>query len=147
MSSDVVLARLRRFLIGLSGLILAGTLVELLLEEHYQETIQFVPFALCILGAIVAGMAFFRPNRGSLRALRTTMIVIGLGGGIGAMIHFIENFEFEREVHAAADFITQLFNAVKGAAPLFAPGVMTFAALIALAAAYYHPALRSSEAA
>ncbi|MDQ3928868.1 MAG: hypothetical protein M3328_06945 [Chloroflexota bacterium] len=56
-------------------------------------------------------------------------------------VAFLENFAFEREIRPAAPTGDVLMAAIKGASPLLAPGILLFAALLGLAATYYHPAL------
>ncbi len=56
MSADAVLARLRRFLLLLSGLLLAATVVELVFIGH-TDGIQLLPFGLCALGLIAVAVA------------------------------------------------------------------------------------------
>lgn len=133
--------RLRQFLLLLTGFSLLATLVELVLEEHTGETLQLVPFALCGMGLAAVAAVLLRPGRSSLRALRIVMIVVGLGGVIGAGIHLLKNYQFEQEIRPNAAATELVMHTLQGAAPLLAPGVLLFAALVALAATYYHPAL------
>jgi|SRR5215217_6399288 len=51
------LSRLRTLLFSLSTALFIGTVVELLLAQHYDEPIQLVPFALCALGMVAVGAA------------------------------------------------------------------------------------------
>ncbi len=74
------------------------------------------------------------------------MVIVGLGGLTGMSIHMLENFSFERDIRPNAALLDTLVATLKGAAPLLAPGVLVFAAMIALAATYYHPALEKSTA-
>src|SRR4051812_13324404 len=50
-------SRMRRFLLILTIFVFLATLVELVLEEHTKETLQFVPFALCAAGLIAVVVA------------------------------------------------------------------------------------------
>jgi hypothetical protein len=133
--------RLRRALLLLAVLGLGAALIELLLEDHYQEPLQFIPFGLCAIGlpALVAALA--RPSAATLRVLRWVMLVVALGGALGVTIHLLGNFNFEQEVHPTLAIGQRLINTLKGADPLLAPGSFTFAALLALLATYAHPAL------
>ena len=133
--------RLRRFLVILTIFVFLATIVELVLEEHTQEALQWIPFVLCAAGLIATIAALLRPERRTLLALRVTMLIVALGGIVGAGIHLLRNFQFEQEIRASADFSDLIIPTLKGASPLLAPGVLIFGALIALAATYYHPAL------
>jgi hypothetical protein len=143
MSADAIVARLRLFLLSLSFLSLVVTLTELLLEEHYQELLQLIPFVLGGAGLLALVAALLRPGRATLLALRGVMAGVALGGIIGTGIHLLENAEFAQEIRPNAALGAVLGEALKGAAPLLAPGALIFAALLALAATYYHPLLSS----
>ncbi len=145
MTSEIVDLRLRRFLLMLTGFIFLGTIGELVLEEHTKETLQFVPFVLCIIGFISVAAALMRPQMSTVLGLRVTMIVVALGGLVGMGIHILENFEFEQEIRPNAEVGELFINTLKGPNPLLAPGILAFAAIVALLATYYHPALASQD--
>jgi hypothetical protein len=111
------------------------------LEEHTQETLQYIPFVLCGIGLVSVIAALLNPQRATLLALRGVMALVGAGGVLGIALHLIRNLEFEQEIRPNAAIGDLLVNTLKGASPLLAPGVMVFAALLALAATYYHPVL------
>jgi hypothetical protein len=133
--------RLRIFLLGLAGWMCVGTIVELFLAKHYEDAIQIVPFALCGVGLVAVVAALWRPGRGTLLALRGVMGLLMLGGLIGIYEHLTNNFAFELEMRPNAVWSDVWFQALRGAAPLLAPGILAIAALIAIAATYAHPAL------
>lgn len=145
MNAELINSRLRRFLLGLATFILLGTIVELLLEDHYEEVLQLIPFVLCGLGVITLIAAQLRPQRTTFLALRVVMVLNAVGGGLGFVLHLVRNYIFEQEIRPNAEFADLLVKTLKGANPLFAPGILAFAALIALAATYYHPALREGS--
>jgi hypothetical protein len=146
MDTEIVVQRLRTFLMALAGFTFFATVIELLLEDHTKEALQYVPFALCIIGFIAILGALLRPERANIFRLRIAMVVVGLGGMIGMGIHMLENFTFEQDIRPNEALLDTLLATLKGAAPLLAPGVLVFAAMIALAATYYHPALEKSTA-
>ncbi|MEZ4671051.1 MAG: hypothetical protein R3E39_24365 [Anaerolineae bacterium] len=137
--------RLRQFLLLLTGLTLGSTLVELVLQDHNKELLQWVPFILCVIGGIAVLGVLLRPQRRTILAMRVTMVIVGLGGAIGSAIHLFENFQFEQEIQPTAAAGELIVKTLKGAAPLLAPGVLVFAALLALAATYAHPVLGPRE--
>lgn len=141
MSADTLIARLRTFLLGLSALSLVATLIELVLENHYRELLQLSPFILGGAGLIALAAAGLRPQRSTLLALRAIMAVVALGGMGGTLVHLIENYGFAHEISPNAALGNLILPTLKGAAPLLAPGALVFAALLALAALYYHPLL------
>ncbi|MEO8612890.1 MAG: hypothetical protein ABI690_33660 [Chloroflexota bacterium] len=141
MDNETVIARLRTFLLALAGFTFFATIIELLLENHTKEVLQYVPFVLCLIGFVAIAAALLSPGRGSVFRLRIAMVIVGLGGIIGMGIHMFENFTFEQDIRPNEAFLDTLLPTLKGAAPLLAPGVLVFAAIVALAATYYHPAL------
>ncbi len=136
-----VLRRLRHFLLGLAGFMCLGTVVELLLAGHTESPTQLIPFGLCGLGLIVIVWALMRPGRLSVLTLRAVMLLVALGSVFGIYEHFEHNLGFELEIRPGAGVAEVWLAALQGANPLLAPGILALAAIIALAATYYHPAL------
>lgn len=131
--------RLRLFLLVMAGLIFAGTPVELLFEEHTGTPAQSIPFILCGLGLIAVLVALGAPNRRNLTALRATMVLTFLGSLFGIYEHIEHNLAFELEIRPNAAIGQVLGDALTGASPLLAPGILALGAILALAATYYHP--------
>ena len=140
-SPDITLARLRRFLLCLSVLLLGGTVVELLLVNHKEDVVQLIPFFLCGLGVIATLLVLVRPRRGTLLVLRVCMGLVICGSIFGIYEHFANNVAFQREIKPNTPMSEALMSAIAGANPLLAPGTLAVAAVLALAATYYHPAL------
>jgi hypothetical protein len=141
MTAKTVEERLRLFLLGLSAVLCLGAIVELWLAEHTQQPIQLLPFALCGLGLAAVIAVLLRPARSTIWALRFVMGIAAVGSLIGAYAHIASNLEVVREVNPDLALVDGLWQAARGAAPLLAPGVLAIAALVAMAATYYHPAL------
>jgi hypothetical protein len=141
MSADIILFRLRRFLLVLAYFLFAGTLVELVFTGHTEEPAQFIPFILCGLGFLAAGAALIRPRRKTLLVLRACMSLVALGSLFGLYMHVTSNAEFYLEIYPQAAFLETVAAALGGANPLVAPGILALAAIIAGAATYAHPAL------
>ncbi len=147
MSDGVIVARLRRLLLALAGAICAGAIVELWMEEHYGDPVQWIPFILSALGALVVAAAWFRTRRATLLALRGVMAVVAAGSFLGIYEHVTRNLAFELEIRPNAAVTDVLLKALHGASPIFAPGILALAAILAVAATYYHPALRKQNTA
>jgi len=145
MSAEIVVERLRRFLLILAGLICVATVVELWLIKHTEDSIQFLPFVLCGLGLVAIVAVLLRPQRGTLRLLQGIMVLLIIGSGFGIYEHVASNWEFALEIQPNATMNTLIFKALGGANPLLAPGMLAFAAILAIAATYYHPALGTGE--
>lgn len=145
MSPAEVLRRLRLFLLVFSILLLGGALVELLMVEHTGDAVQLIPFALCGLGVAAVLAALLKPRRATFQALRVCMLLVVCGSLYGVYSHVENNYEFQREVHPNASASELMWGALAGANPLLAPGILAVAAMLALAAAYRHPALGGVE--
>ena len=102
---------------------------------------QLIPFVLCGLGLAAVLWALLRPRRPALLALRACMAVAVLGSLYGVYEHVAGNLAFHREVHPNAPAAEVFMGAVGGSSPLLAPGILALAAVMAMAATYYHPAL------
>jgi hypothetical protein len=141
MTAKIIEGRLRLFLLGLAGFLCVGTAVELWLAEHTKELIQLLPFILCGLGLAVIVAVWLRPHRRTIWVLRIVMGLVTLGSLFGIFEHVEGNFNFALEIRPNLAMSEALWEAVRGAAPLLAPGILALTALIAVAATYYHPAL------
>jgi hypothetical protein len=144
MSIPTVEQRLRTFLLATSAFLCVGTVVELLLAEHYGDAVQLVPFVLCGVGLAVVVAALRSPARATLLALRGVMALLLLGSLFGVYEHLESNAEFALELRPGAALSDVLLPTLTGAAPLLAPGILALAAALAIAATYQHPALKGS---
>lgn len=141
MSAEIVLDRLRRFLLGLAGFMAVGTIVELALTKHWENAVQMLPFVLAGLSFITIVAVLIRPQIGALRLLRWLMLVVLVGSLFGVYEHLEHNIEFALEIRPNAAVADVFWGALAGANPLLAPGILAFMAILVLAATYYHPAL------
>lgn len=142
MSADLILARLRHFLLGLAAFICVGTLVELALTKHWDDPTQILPFLLVGASLFAIGAVLLRPQRGWLRLLRWITSITLAGSLFGVFEHIEHNIKFALEIRPNAVVSDVLLEALGGANPLLAPGILAFMALLALAATYCHPALQ-----
>ena len=127
---------------------LAGTIVELLLLEHYENAWQFVPLFLIVvaLGVLIWHRA--RPTAANVRALQALMALFVMAGPIGVGLHFRGAAEFQLEIDRSQpgwDLFKKAMTAK--APPVLAPGIMMLLGLMGLVYSYRHPALTSSVSA
>jgi hypothetical protein len=141
MNSDAILARLRQFLLFITAGIFVMTATELIFVSHWNETIQFLPFALCGLGLITLTLAYFRPSNGSVKTMYWSMIVIGACSFIGFYEHMANNLSFWLEIQPKATTWELIVATLNGGIPVLAPGILLLGAVIGLAATYQHPLL------
>lgn len=133
MNSEKVLKNLRTFLLGFSIFIFAGSLVELFFLNHTREELQFVPFFLCVIGILLAALMLIKPRKSSLGILRVGMWLIAVGGVAGMTVHVLGNFETIRQ---GASLMEWLRFGLGGRNPFLAPGILSMAAALSLAAGY-----------
>jgi hypothetical protein len=141
MTTAMIEQRLRTLLLLLALLLCLGTPLELALTEHWESALQLIPFGLCAAGAVALAITLLRPTRRVLVALRAVMVVLLLGSALGVYEHLEHNIGFALEIQPNAAISQVFFQALAGANPLLAPGVLAAAAAVALIATYYHPAL------
>ncbi len=141
MSERTIEQTYRVFLLAMAAAVLAGTTVELLLTEHAESFVQIIPYILSGIGIAALVAVLHRATRLRLRALQVAVVLLALGGVYGIYEHLAHNFAFELEIRPNATAGEVVGKALTGASPLLAPGVLTFAALLAAAATYRHPNL------
>jgi hypothetical protein len=128
---------LRRFLLVILTIGMAGTVVELLLLKHDEDAIQRVP--LVLLGAGLASVLWHavRPGTTSARVVRMVMTAFVAAGLAGVYYHYRANVEFQLETDpslAGAALLRKVLAAK--APPALAPGVMIQFGLLGLAYTY-----------
>jgi hypothetical protein len=141
MDSDKTLAQLRQFLLIISAGIFVMTVAELVFLEHWNFTIQFLPFILSALGLITAGVAYFRPSRRVILFAQWSMILIAVCSLIGFYEHMGGNLTFWLEVQPDATTWELIEATFKGENPVLAPGILMLGGVIGATATYKHPAL------
>jgi hypothetical protein len=121
---------------------MAGTLVELLLLAHYEDTEQLIPLALLGGGLVIGFWHAVRPGRGSVRAMQVAMVLFLCAGAAGIAYHYLGAAEFQLEIDPAQSPLDVFAKVLRvHAPPLLAPGVMVQLGLLGLVATYRHPAL------
>lgn len=140
--SATTLGALRRVLLGILLLGMAGTTTELLLLKHDEDATQLIPLILLGAGFAAAAWNAVTRTRISLIALQILMVLFIASGVLGIVFHYQANVEFQLEVdqHLAG---SKLLWAVLQAKtpPALAPAVMAQLGLIGLAYAYRYPAV------
>ena len=137
---------LRRWILGVMVLGLLGTITELVLLEHYEQPLQFVP--LVLIAAAVAALAFevMRRDAASRRALQVVMALFVLAGFVGFVAHFHGSAEFQLDLNpqmSTWELVEKVLHAK--APPLLAPGMMLQLGLLGLAYVFSDPRYRKGE--
>ena len=140
MTDADTLRQLRRFLLLLSLILFVGTVIELWLVQHTEELVQWLAFVLSGLGGLSVLGFLLKSTRRLAQMLRLFMLIVFFGGGFGIYQHVANNIAFEREIHPTATTKELIMKGLSGANPLLAPGVLSVAALLALAATHKNQA-------
>jgi hypothetical protein len=136
MSTQEVLRRLRLFLLALSSLLFAGTLLELSLVNHTEDAIQWLAVVLAGLGLLVTLSVLAKRLPVTVSLLRWSMILVIVGSLFGIYQHVSNNIAFEREIQPNSTWSHLMWRGLSGANPLLAPGTLAIAGLLSLAGTY-----------
>jgi hypothetical protein len=125
---------LRKWILAVLVLGLLGTVVELVLLEHYEQGLQLVPLVLIALA--MAGLVWhlMRGDAASLNTLMVVMILFVLASIVGVVAHFHGSAEFQLDLDPSIgtwELIEKVTHAK--APPLLAPGMMMQLGLLGLA--------------
>ena len=134
-------AALRRLLLALVAFGMVALSVELVLLEHYEDPLMFVPFA--VLGAGLAAVVLHATagTSATARLLQTVMVVVIVSGLVGIGVHYQGSLEFQVEMDpeiARWDLFWKVMH--MKAPPTLAPGAMVQLGLLGLLATYGHAA-------
>jgi hypothetical protein len=140
--SAATLGMLRRVLLGILLLGMAGTATELLLLEHDKDVTQLIPLLLIGAGYLVVAWNAVQRSRTSIAALQVVMILFVSSGLLGMFFHYRANVDFQMEIEPELSGSNLLWKVLRAKTPpALAPGVMAQLGLIGLAYAYRHPAI------
>jgi hypothetical protein len=137
---EATIATIRRILLCILLLGLAGTATELLLLQHDEEILQLTPLILIAFALVAIVWHAVHQGPGSLRILQATMALFIVAGGLGVFLHYRANVAFQREVDPSIAGRALLWKALTAKTPpALAPGSMLQLGLIGLAYAYRYP--------
>jgi len=133
------LARIRWWLLAVLVFELVGTLIELLLLQHFEELLQWVPLVLIVLTLLLVAWHLARPQPATVRALQATMCAFVLAGLVGIGAHLQGAAEFQLEMDPSQPRWNVFKKALQAQAPpALAPGVMLQMGLLGLIYTYRH---------
>jgi hypothetical protein len=125
---------LRRWILIILVLGLLGTVTELMLLEHYEQPLQFVPLVLIVAALGVLWWEFRRRDVTSRRAMQIVMALFVLAGFVGFAAHFYGSAEYQLELNPDMSNWELLEKILRAKAPpLLAPGMMLQLGLLGLA--------------
>jgi len=125
---------LRRWILIILVLGLLGTVTELVLLEHYEQPLQFVPLVLIVAAVVVLWWEVRRHDVASRRAIQIVMALFVLAGFLGFAAHFRGSAEYQLELNPDMSNWELLEKILRAKAPpLLAPGMMLQLGLLGLA--------------
>ncbi len=122
---------------------LVGTIIELLLLEHFEDAWQWLPIVLLTAALVTLGWHALDRGPQSLNVLRGLMVLCIASGLVGVLLHYRGNVEFELEMYPDLSGWKLFKEAMMGATPALAPGAMLQIGLIGLAWTFRHPAFKT----
>ena len=133
---------LRRALLALVFIGAGGLVLELLLLEHFESALQFIPLVLLACALVSATVLARKPSARTIQVFRAVMALCVLAGVVGVFLHYRGNVEFELERQPLRHGLDLVWKAIRGATPALAPGALTQLGLLGLVYTFRHPALR-----
>jgi hypothetical protein len=134
--------RVRTLLLAVASVGALGTLTELLLLAHFEDTFQMIPVGLLLVCLTIMAWHAGRPSVTTVRLLQSTMLLLLAAGLAGVAFHFNGAAEFQLEVDPSLTRSALFAKVIRAhAPPLLAPGSLVQVALIGLLHTYQHPRL------
>jgi cation transport ATPase len=119
-----------------------GSGAELLLLNHFESLLQWIPLLLILFSFVIVGWHAVRRTPASTRVIQGTMVAFIAAGVAGFYFHYQGSAEFKLESNPSLAGWRLFWEAIRvKAPPALAPGVMIQLGLIGLAYTYRHPAL------
>ncbi len=135
----------RHLRFGIAVLFVAGVVgsgTELVLLEHTEDAMQWIPLVLLPLSLLSLTLFVLAPTPVSYRTFQGLMLLFLAGGVLGVYLHYRGNVEFELEMYPGRHGLELIIEALKGATPALAPGMMVELGLLGLVYTFRHPAMR-----
>ena len=142
-----IFARLRgwslgQFILAIILIGIVGLLMELLLIDHMETRIQWIPIVVLVAGLGGSVWIALRPGKASFRTFEAIMAVFIVAGVAGLYFHYAGNVEFAIERDSTLSGFRLAWKSLRGATPALAPGALAQLGLLGLAYTYTHPATR-----
>ena len=150
------LARVRRQLIGLTGLSIVGLAAELATLRHWDNPVQLIAWAALLVLAVGWGIVASKPGAALLRTGRVLLVLVIVTSVVGMWRHAVANFEagplhrsFATTWHTMSgwpQWWAAITKQVGPAAPLTPLALALVAMLILIAATLHAPPVRADVA-
>lgn len=124
---------------------IVGLLLELLLIEHTETQIQWIPLVVLFAGLASSIWLAAQPGTSSLRVFQVVMALFVVSGIAGLYFHYMGNVEFALERDSTLRGAALAWKALRGATPALAPGALAQLGLLGLAYTYTRPITKSGD--
>ena len=151
--ADLAAPWLRRGLLWVAALTTAGTGVELAVERHWTQPVQFVGWGAVGLLALALALLVRAPSRGRIRLARIIAAAVLFCAAWGVWEHVYSNYDAGPLDYRYGETWDSLSEASRwwlaitktvGPSPPLAPGALSQASLCVLLATLRHPRFASS---
>jgi hypothetical protein len=136
------LSILRRLLLALTLVAMAGMILDLALLKHFESGFQILPLAILGVGLLATLWLVFGSGAGRVHLFRAVMAFTIAVGVTGMLLHYRGSMEFQTETYPdLAGWKLFLKVVTSKSPPALAPGAMVQLGLLGLLATLRHPSL------
>lgn len=119
--------------------------MELLLIEHTETRIQWIPLVVLVAGLASCIWLVAKPGAAALRTFQAIMAIFIISGLAGLYFHYAGNVEFALERDSSLSGVALAWKALRGATPALAPAALAQLGLLGLAYTYTRPITNSGD--
>ena len=128
---------IRRVILGVLLLGIAGLLVELSLLGHYADFKQWIPLAVLAAGLAAIVLQLVYPRPWTLIAVRLVMAMFIVAGVLGMYLHYSGSREFQLEMDPSMGGTTLMWHVLRAKSPpTLSPGTMVQMGILGLGYAH-----------
>ena len=113
--------RLKKVLVLALLFMMIGSLLELYLLDHYEDSWQLIPILSVGTTLVTLLILFFKKTTKVVNLFKAVLILTALSGVYGVYLHLQSNFEFEQDMKPTASFWQLISESISGALPTLAP--------------------------
>ena len=113
--------RLKKVLVLALLFMMIGSLLELYLLDHYEDSWQLIPILSVGTTLVTLLILFLKKTKKLINLFKAVLILTALSGVYGVYLHLQSNFEFEQDMKPTAGFWQLILESLSGALPTLAP--------------------------
>jgi hypothetical protein len=128
---------LRRVILAVLLMGMAGLLLELTLLNHYEDLKQWIPLAVLSAGLVSILVQLAHQRAWTLMIVRLIMVLFILSGLLGMYFHYHGSREFQLEMDPSMRGTTLIWKVLRAKSPpTLSPGMMVQMGILGLGYAY-----------